>query len=44
MTRPGTEPVSRYGPVPSLAYAPDGATLAIGARDGVVRRNAVDDW
>jgi hypothetical protein len=34
----------RYGPVTSLEYAPDGATLAVGARDGVVRLYAVDDW
>jgi WD40 repeat protein len=34
----------RYGPVTSLEYAPDGATLAVGARDGVVRLNAVEDW
>ncbi|AEV84875.1 putative WD repeat-containing protein [Actinoplanes sp. SE50] len=34
----------RYGPITSLEYAPDGATLAVGARDGVVGLNAVDDW
>ena len=34
----------RYGPVTSLEYAPDGTTLAVGARDGVVRLYAVDDW
>ncbi|WBB71980.1 helix-turn-helix domain-containing protein [Micromonospora sp. WMMD1128] len=34
----------RFGPVTSLEYAPDGATLAVGARDGVVRLHAVDDW
>ncbi|KHD74574.1 hypothetical protein MB27_28150 [Actinoplanes utahensis] len=34
----------RHGPVTSLEYAPDGATLAVGARDGVVRLYAVDDW
>jgi WD40 repeat protein len=34
----------RYGPVTSLEYASDGATLAVGARDGVVRLYAVDDW
>lgn len=34
----------RYGPATALEYAPDGATLAVGARDGVVRLYAVDDW
>lgn len=34
----------RYGAVTSLEYAPDGATLAVGARDGIVRLYAVDDW
>lgn len=33
-----------HGPVTSLDYAPDGATLAVGARDGVVRLYAVEDW
>ncbi|MEU7587845.1 WD40 repeat domain-containing protein [Micromonospora sp. NPDC049230] len=34
----------RHGPVTSLEYAPDGATLAVGARDGVVRLYAIADW
>jgi hypothetical protein len=34
----------RYGPVTSLEYTSDGTTLAIGARDGAVRLNVVDDW
>lgn len=34
----------RSGPATSLEYAPDGATLAVGTREGIVRLNAVDDW
>ena len=37
-------PDGRPGPVTSLEYAPDGATLAVGARDGVVRLYAIEDW
>ncbi|HWS34926.1 MAG TPA: helix-turn-helix domain-containing protein [Actinoplanes sp.] len=32
------------GPITALEYAPDGTTLAVGARDGVVRLHAVNDW